>query len=143
MAGDPVAHAYAAEQQSALEQIPPPLDRLPVALVPLAATDLVGVAALRLLAGPTTQAATAARAGPAPRVGAAMSDLVDELERAGHGVILVTGKGGVGKTTVARLIAEDLARRGQPVHLSTTDPAGRTPTTAEDLPGLTTERDRS
>jgi arsenite/tail-anchored protein-transporting ATPase len=138
LAGDPVAQAYASEQQRALEQVPPPLDQLSVAMVPLAATDLIGVAALRQLAGPARPAATAARLGPAAHVGAAMSDLVDELARAGHGVILVTGKGGVGKTTVARLIAEDLARRGPPVHLSTTDPAGRTPTTAEDLPGLTT-----
>ncbi len=137
-AGDPVAQAYASEQQRALEQIPPPLDQLSVAMVPLAATDLIGVAALRQLVGPTMPAATAAGAGPAAHVGAAMRDLVDDLERAGHGVILVTGKGGVGKTTVARLIAEDLARRGRRVHLSTTDPAGRTPNTAEDLPGLTT-----
>ena len=144
LAGDPIAQAYAIEQQSALEQIPSPLDRLPVAMVPLAATDLVGVAALRRLAGP----AGAGRDGgtmPARRRMSvlSMSDLVDELERAGHGVILVTGKGGVGKTTVARLIAEDLARRGQRVHLSTTDPAGRTPNTAEDLPRLDDERDRS
>ncbi len=103
LAGDPVAQAYASEQQRALEQVPPPLDQLSVAMVPLAATDLIGVAALRQLAGPTMPAATAATAGPMERVGGAMSDLVDELARAGHGVILVTGKGGVGKTTVARL----------------------------------------
>jgi len=138
LAGDPVAQAYASEQQRALEQISPPLDRLAVAMVPLAASDLIGVAALRQLAGLAIPAATAPTAGPAARVGGVMRDLVDELERAGHGVILVTGKGGVGKTTVARLIAEDLARRGQRVHLSTTDPAGCTPNTAEDLPGLTT-----
>jgi arsenite-transporting ATPase len=33
------------------------------------------------------------------------------------------GKGGVGKTTIAAAIALELARRGLPVHLSTTDPA--------------------
>ena len=70
--------------------------------------------------------------------GRALRELVDDLEPVGHGVILVTGKGGVGKTTVARLIAEDLARSGAHVHLSTTDPAGRTPITAADLPTLTT-----
>ena len=53
-----------------------------------------------------------------------LSDLVDEIEGAGRGAVLVTGKGGVGKTTVAGLIAVELARRGRPVHLSTTDPAG-------------------
>ena len=49
--------------------------------------------------------------------------LVDELERAGHGVIMTMGKGGVGKTTVAAAIAVELAHRGHRVHLSTTDPA--------------------
>ena len=38
--------------------------------------------------------------------------------------ILVTGKGGVGKTTIATDIARGLANRGLAVHLSTTDPAG-------------------
>jgi arsenite-transporting ATPase len=49
--------------------------------------------------------------------------LVDELERAGKGVIMTMGKGGVGKTTVAAAIALELSRRGHKVYLSTTDPA--------------------
>ena len=49
--------------------------------------------------------------------------LIDDLARAGHGVIMTMGKGGVGKTTVAAAIAVALADRGYPVHLSTTDPA--------------------
>ena len=36
---------------------------------------------------------------------------------------MVMGKGGVGKTTVAAAIAVALAKRGLPVHLTTTDPA--------------------
>ena len=67
-----------------------------------------------------------------------MSELVDEIERAGHGAVLVTGKGGVGKTTVAGLIAAELARRGNLVHLSSTDPAGHAALTAATLPTLTT-----
>jgi arsenite-transporting ATPase len=38
-------------------------------------------------------------------------------------IALHTGKGGVGKTTVASAVALELARRGHRVHLSTTDPA--------------------
>ena len=55
-------------------------------------------------------------------------------------MVLVTGKGGVGKTTVAHLIATELARRGHPVHLSTTDPAGHAAVAAPSaaLAGLTT-----
>ncbi len=33
------------------------------------------------------------------------------------------GKGGVGKTTIAATIAQELARKGEKVHLTTTDPA--------------------
>jgi len=36
---------------------------------------------------------------------------------------MVMGKGGVGKTTLAATVAFELAARGFPVHLSTTDPA--------------------
>ena len=47
----------------------------------------------------------------------------------GHGLIMVMGKGGVGKTTIAAAFAVGLVRRGHSVHLTTTDPAahvGRT-----------------
>ena len=36
---------------------------------------------------------------------------------------MVMGKGGVGKTTIACALALALARRGLPVHLTTSDPA--------------------
>jgi arsenite-transporting ATPase len=36
---------------------------------------------------------------------------------------MLMGKGGVGKTTVAAAVAVELARRGFPVHLTTSDPA--------------------
>ena len=36
---------------------------------------------------------------------------------------MLMGKGGVGKTTVAAAVAVELARRGLPVHLTTSDPA--------------------
>ena len=55
--------------------------------------------------------------------GLPLSALIDELEKMGHGVVMTMGKGGVGKTTVASAIAIELAHRGHPVHLSTTDPA--------------------
>jgi arsenite-transporting ATPase len=52
-----------------------------------------------------------------------LAELVDEIEKAGHGVVMTMGKGGVGKTTVASAVAVELAHRGHRVHLSTTDPA--------------------
>ena len=54
---------------------------------------------------------------------AALSALVDSIAADGHGLIMLMGKGGVGKTTLAAAIAVALADRRLPVHLSTTDPA--------------------
>ncbi|WP_044212045.1 arsenical pump-driving ATPase [Flammeovirga sp. OC4] len=54
---------------------------------------------------------------------AAFNDLVDDLEKDGHGLIMTMGKGGVGKTITASAIAIALAKRGHVVTLTTTDPA--------------------
>jgi len=48
---------------------------------------------------------------------------VDDIALEGHGLVMLMGKGGVGKTTLAAAIAVELATRGYPVHLSTSDPA--------------------
>jgi arsenite-transporting ATPase len=60
-----------------------------------------------------------------------MADLVDGLIGDGHGLIMTMGKGGVGKTTAAAAIAVDLATRGYPVHLTTSDPAAHLAETLE------------
>lgn len=54
----------------------------------------------------------------------ALASLVDEIAQNGHGLIMLMGKGGVGKTTIAAAVAVALARRGHAVHLTTSDPAG-------------------
>ena len=69
-----------------------------------------------------------------------LSALVDDLVRAGRGVIMTMGKGGVGKTTVAAGIATELVRRGLPVHLSTTDPAAHVAAAAGEAVGLQVSR---
>jgi arsenite/tail-anchored protein-transporting ATPase len=75
------------------------------------------------------------------RVAASLASLVDEIERMGRGVVMTMGKGGVGKTTVAAAIAVELAHRGHPVHLSTTDPAAHVAATVDGtVPGLSTSR---
>jgi arsenite-transporting ATPase len=52
-----------------------------------------------------------------------LADVVDDLGSSKSGLVMVMGKGGVGKTTVAAAVAVSLAKRGVPVHLTTTDPA--------------------
>jgi arsenite-transporting ATPase len=60
---------------------------------------------------------------PAPLSAEPLERLVDELAAMGHGLIMVMGKGGVGKTTIAAALAVGLVKRGHSVHLTTTDPA--------------------
>lgn len=70
------------------------------------------------------------------RVG--LSHLVDELAEGKPKLVLCMGKGGVGKTTVAQMLALELAKRGKPVHLSTTDPANHLDVSLKDrIKGLT------
>lgn len=58
-------------------------------------------------------------------------ELVDFYVQHNHRVIFTMGKGGVGKTTVASLIALGLAEKGEKVHLTTTDPAAHVAWTFE------------
>jgi hypothetical protein len=78
---------------------------------------------------PALLQAPAARAGHAPPVSALPAQvhplhaLADESARQDRAPVMVMGKGGVGKTTIAAAPAVALAARGRTVHLSTTDPA--------------------
>jgi arsenite-transporting ATPase len=69
-----------------------------------------------------------------------LTELVDDFAKAGRGVIMTMGKGGVGKTTIAAAIATELARRGFKVHLSTTDPAAHVAAAAGNIEGLRVSR---
>lgn len=140
---DAVACAIEDLGQAALEAMPPSLRELPQDRVPLRSFDTVGLAALRALL------TTGALAAPPPAVRGAGPDpaqqglqvLADELAQAGHGLIMVMGKGGVGKTTVAAALALGLAERGKTVHLSTTDPAAHlVQTLGGEVPGLQISR---
>lgn len=57
------------------------------------------------------------------------SELVNDIARSEHGLIMLMGKGGVGKTTMAAAIAVRLADMGFDVHLTTSDPAAHINTT--------------
>lgn len=122
---DPVAHALEARGRAAADAMPQGLSELPRLEVPLLGFAPMGVQGLLpVFASPQSQAPVSAP--PWENLAALdrpLSSLIDEIEVAGRGVVMTMGKGGVGKTTVASAIAVELARRGHPVHLSTTDPA--------------------
>ena len=142
-AGDAVAEAFAQRQRLALQAMPESLAHLPMTTIPLVPRDLVGIDALRSLVAGSVEPDGASDGGGdgVPRQLADLDSLVADLADAGPGVIMVMGKGGVGKTTIAATIAVKLARAGLRTHLSTTDPAGRpADLVAEPPPGLTVSR---
>lgn len=120
---DPLAAAVVRREQAALAALPAVLGGLPVDRVALKAFDLVGLAALRRFFDEPPTTPQAAAAPTVPLQAPALAHLVDELAAPGHGLVMVMGKGGVGKTTLAAAIAVELARRGLAVHLTTSDPA--------------------
>ena len=122
---DPLASALREREKTAMNGMPESLANLPVAQVALQPRNMVGVPALRAVFSgsfegmPVPQTTTTM----APLNLPSLTELIDEIEADGHGLVMVLGKGGVGKTTVAAAIAAELADRGHPVHLTTTDPA--------------------
>ena len=111
--------------------------------VPLRSHNLVGIPALRALVTPsgrpTAESGIEADGKTLPAT-VTLSSLVDDFAKAGRGVIMTMGKGGVGKTTIAAAIATELARRGCQVHLSTTDPAAHIAAAAGKIPGMQVSR---
>lgn len=121
--GDPVASAFERRAALALESMPAALTTLPRSEVMLSAESLIGAAALRRFAAGEPAPRRSEVMAPAPPLPRGLSSLLDDLASAERGVVMTMGKGGVGKTTIAAAIATELARRGHPVHLTTTDPA--------------------
>ena len=144
VATDTVAHAFEALGQRALTAMPAHLRALPQDQIPLRAFDTVGLQALRALlvdAAPGQNTTVSHPASANMMTAEPLSHLADALSAAGRGLIMVMGKGGVGKTTIAAALAAGLVARGHSVHLSTTDPAAHLEMTLNgSLPGLRVDR---
>lgn len=139
---DPLAGAIAAREARAIAAMPAGLQALPQDRIALKPFNLVGLEALQQLfnqAAPPTPATEPLPSGQ-PEL-PALATLIDQIAADGHGLVMLMGKGGVGKTTLAAAIAVELARRGLPVHLTTSDPAGHLAETLEgSLEQLTVSR---
>lgn len=126
---DALANALYQREQAVLANLSPILAVLPHETLPLQSINMVGVAPLRQLLMPAQD-----RDLPAidqqtlpideqqPQV-PSLESLIDEIAQQDHGLIMLMGKGGVGKTTLAAAIAVRLAELGLDVHLTTSDPA--------------------
>jgi arsenite-transporting ATPase len=140
---DPVALALQQRGTEALAKTGAFLSRMRVSKVPLRSHNLVGIPALRALVTPsgrpTAESGIEADGKTLPAT-VTLASLVDDFAKAGRGVIMTMGKGGVGKTTIAAAIATELARRGCQVHLSTTDPAAHIAAAAGKIPGMQVSR---
>src|ERR1019366_7871777 len=140
---DVVAAALERDQDEALAAMPASLTKLPRDEIPLLGFDIVGLAALRALLSssnpPPPIANREQTAEPVELPG--LDRLVDDIAQGTRGLIMVMGKGGVGKTTIAAAIAVGLTKRGHAVHLSTTDPAAHVAFVVDGaMPGLTVDR---
>ena len=123
---DPLAAAIFQREQKALAAIPEVLSQLPCDQIVLKPFNLVGLTALRKLlidASPDEGGKEFTHTAiPFPSL-SSLSSLTDAIAKDGCGLVMLMGKGGVGKTTLAAAIAVNLAHRGLPVHLTTSDPA--------------------
>ncbi|MDD5057377.1 MAG: arsenical pump-driving ATPase [Sideroxydans sp.] len=138
--GDPVALAIFRREQNALADMPEILRALPTDKRDLLPFNLVGIDALRALLSD----APAAMPDSIAHRDVALPDLaalIAGFEKAGHGLIMLMGKGGVGKTTLAAAIAVELAARGHAVQLTTSDPAAHLAETLQgEIPNLQLSR---
>ena len=126
---DPVATAFEAIGAKTLADLPQALQPLPQDRIHLKPFDTDSVQALRALLSDAPPPETSHVVEPEALRLAPLSALVDQLALNGKGLIMVMGKGGVGKTSIAAALALGLVKRGHAVHLSTTDPAAHLQTT--------------
>jgi arsenite-transporting ATPase len=138
---DPLAAAIHEREQTALLAIPEILRSLPSDELMLKPFNLVGLDALRQLLVDTPAQEPVTVDSPIELEQPGLSELVEQIAQDGHGLVMLMGKGGVGKTTLAAAIAVELAHRGLPVHLTTSDPAAHLSETLDGvLDNLTVSR---
>ncbi len=141
---DALAQAIMAETEYMLEHLPPNLESLPRESLALKPYNVLGIALLRTFFSTEQETREASSTEEVQNQSVAalnLAALVEELSKQEHGLIMVMGKGGVGKTTVAAALAIGLAKLGKQVHLTTTDPADHISATVDhNMPGLKISR---
>ena len=124
-AHDELANALYQREHRILSNLPAVLAVLPSDTLPLQQENLVGVVALRRLLNRVQDPQSTFSTTPRQMLKQlpSLEALVEEIAKNDHGLIMLMGKGGVGKTTLATAVAVSLADKGLDVHLTTSDPA--------------------
>ncbi|EKO3660789.1 arsenical pump-driving ATPase [Vibrio metschnikovii] len=139
---DPLAASIRQREQAALQALPEVLQSLSRDTIDLKADNMVGIKALAsllqadsILEKMTPQASQMRVESPT------LANMIDDIAEDKHGLIMLMGKGGVGKTTLAAAIAVGLANKGFDVHLTTSDPAAHLQATLQgERPNLQVSR---
>ena len=143
---DALAKSLAFRAAEELRTIPKEIEKLPRFIVPLVPFNTVGLPALRALLADTSGTSAAltssdAKGNPSLTPTLSLVNLAQDLAEMERGLVLIMGKGGVGKTTVAAALAVAIGKLGKQVHLATTDPAAHlAQTIAGTLPCLTVSK---
>lgn len=145
---DKIACAFGLKSKQALDAIPLELKDLPTTKIPFRPAGVMGLNALKSVccngedkSNTENVQAFEAKSKESLKKVQKWADFIDGIEVQGHGVVMTMGKGGVGKTTMAAMIATELAQRGHKVLLSTTDPAAHVADSIGDgLPSLHVDR---
>ncbi|MFD1737641.1 arsenical pump-driving ATPase [Bacillus salitolerans] len=121
---DPISHAFYKRQQEAIENIPNGLKEITTFSLPFVSYTLTGLEHLRLLFSNSNEMSTMTEETVIDdKSVSSIKSLISSFSEQGTRIIFTMGKGGVGKTTVASMIAVGLVEKGHKVHLTTTDPA--------------------
>lgn len=123
---DELAQGLERKGRRALQEMPGDLAELPSREVPLKPNNVVGLEALRSFFDDELTIDDEADVSSNEEFSVdvhQLSRVADDLVESDQGLVMMMGKGGVGKTTMAAALAVAVADRGASVHLTTTDPA--------------------
>lgn len=118
---DDISQKISAKQHISIENMPHALKKLKTFFLPLRSYNILGLDNIRAFFQHDTYKKTVAPIKLEEHLSIHL--LVEDLYKTGKKVIFTMGKGGVGKTTLAAVIALALSKKGTKVRLTSTDPA--------------------
>lgn len=118
---DDISQKILDKQRAAMKNMPFDLKKITTFFLPLRSYNILGLDNIRAFFQQDTYKKAEMRIKPEEYK--SMHSLIDDLYKTRKNVIFTMGKGGVGKTTIAGVIALALAEKGVKVHLTSTDPA--------------------